>query len=139
MSGSPQSPFVWSGGINFTHRVASGDPTDTSVLVWTRAVPSPVAANPSTNPPVAPDQSVPVCVSYEMFSNEAMTGKAVASGQAFTSYDVDFTVKLDATGLHPDTQYWFQFSDCTNPSSKSPVGKTRTISSPNSMLVVHPC
>ncbi|KLO12363.1 hypothetical protein SCHPADRAFT_941275 [Schizopora paradoxa] len=125
------SPFVWSGGLNFTHRVASGDPLDTSLLVWTRAVPSPVAANPATNPPIAPDQSVPVCVSYELFDNDKLSGKPTSSGQAFTSYDVDFTVKLEATGLKPDTSYWFQFSDCTNSSSKSPVGKTRTISSPD--------
>lgn len=54
------------------------------------------------------------------------------SGQAFTSYDVDFTVKVEATGLKGDTKYWYQFADCTNPSSKSPVGATRTLPHPDS-------
>uniref|UniRef100_A0A0W0FWV4 Uncharacterized protein n=1 Tax=Moniliophthora roreri TaxID=221103 RepID=A0A0W0FWV4_MONRR len=27
------SPFIWTGGLNFTHSVASGDPSDTSVLL----------------------------------------------------------------------------------------------------------
>ncbi|KAI0312181.1 PhoD-like phosphatase-domain-containing protein [Amylostereum chailletii] len=57
-----------------------------------------------------------------------MQGPPVDSGQAFTSYDVDFTVKVEATGLLPDTKYFYQFSDCTNSSSVSPMGRTRTIS-----------
>ncbi|KAL5534899.1 hypothetical protein ACEPAF_2989 [Sanghuangporus sanghuang] len=125
------SPFIWSGGINFTHSVASGDPFDTSVLLWTRAVPSPYALNPLAPVGTIPDQSVPVCVSFSVFPNQALSGRPVFSGQAFTSYDVDFTVKVEATGLKPDTQYWFVFSDCTDPTNKSPVGKTRTFASPN--------
>ena len=46
--------------------------------------------------------------------------------------DVDFTLKVEATGLKPDTRYWFQFADCTNPKTVSPIGATRTLSSPNS-------
>ncbi|KAI5118113.1 hypothetical protein M0805_003467 [Coniferiporia weirii] len=125
------SPFVWNGGINFTHSVASGDPFDTSVLLWTRAVPIPFALNPASPPSTIPDQSVPVCVSFSVFSNERLSGHPVSAGQAFTSYDVDFTVKVEATDLQPDTQYWFVFGDCTNPSSMSPVGRTRTFASPD--------
>ncbi|KAF7294999.1 Alkaline phosphatase D [Mycena indigotica] len=115
------SPTVWSGGINFTHSVASGDPFDTSVLIWTRAFPL----------GAGPDQSVPVCVSYDVFSSPGMQGKPVQSDQAFTSWDVDFTVKFEVKGLKPDTQYSYVFSDCTNPATTSPVGKTRTLPSPN--------
>ncbi|KAI0686724.1 PhoD-like phosphatase-domain-containing protein [Cytidiella melzeri] len=115
------SPFIWNGGINFTHRVASGDPFDTSVLLWTRAFP----INGT------PDQSVPVCVSFQIFDNPSLKGKPIDSGEAFTSWDVDFTVKFEATGLKADTSYWYQFADCTSPSTKSVIGTTRTIPSAN--------
>ncbi|KAF8078013.1 PhoD-like phosphatase-domain-containing protein [Lyophyllum atratum] len=120
------SPFIWNGGVNFTHSVASGDPFDTSVLLWTRAIPVSPAGSTAQ-----PDQSVPVCISYKITTSEDLSGKVVDSGSAFTSYDVDWTAKVEATGLKPDTKYFFQFSDCTNPSSKSPIGTTRTIPSPN--------
>ncbi|GLB35018.1 putative phoD-like phosphatase, N-terminal domain [Lyophyllum shimeji] len=95
------SPFIWSGGLNFTHSVASGDPFDTSVLLWTRAVPVSPAGSTTL-----PDQSVPVCISYKITTSSDLSGNAVDSGSAFTSYDVDWTVK-------------------------SLVGKTRTIPSPD--------
>lgn len=53
------------------------------------------------------------------------------AGEAFTSYDVDWTVKVEATGLHPDTKYFYQFTDCVT-ESRSPIGATRTIASANS-------
>ncbi|TFY83234.1 hypothetical protein EWM64_g767 [Hericium alpestre] len=107
------------------HSVASGDPFDTSVLLWTRAVPLTNGTSPG------PDQSVPVCVSYKVFRSPSLSGRPVNSGEAFTSYDVDFTVKVEATGLKADMKYWYFFADCTNPSSVSPTGVTRTISHPN--------
>lgn len=53
-------------------------------------------------------------------------GSVVASGHAFTSYDVDFTVKVEATGLTALTPYSYQFANCAKPDQVSPVGKTRT-------------
>lgn len=41
-----------------------------------------------------------------------------------------FTVKFEVTGLKPDTQYFYVFEDCTNPSTVSPVGRTRTLPHP---------
>ncbi|KAJ7582787.1 PhoD-like phosphatase-domain-containing protein, partial [Mycena floridula] len=115
------SPFIWTGGVNFTHSVASGDPFDTSVLLWTRAV-------PISSTGTLPDQSVPVCVAYKISTDAHFT--TFETGQAFTSYDVDFTVKVEAANLKPDTHYFYQFSDCAT-SAVSPVGKTRTIASPD--------
>ncbi|TDL18783.1 hypothetical protein BD410DRAFT_728167 [Rickenella mellea] len=114
------SPNIYNGGVNFTHSVASGDPFDTSVLLWTRAVP--------IGP--APDQSVPVCVSFGIWTTSALSGKPVDAGQAFTSYDVDFTLKVEATNLKADTKYWYQFADCANSKTVSPIGATRTLASP---------
>ncbi|KAG8742992.1 hypothetical protein FRC10_000562 [Ceratobasidium sp. 414] len=116
------APSVWSGGITFTHNVASGDPLDTSVLLWTRAYPQ----------GSGPDQSVPVCVQYQVYDSEQLKGNVIAKGSAFTSWDVDFTVKVEANGLKADTWYWYArytFNDCTNPSTISPVGRTRTLAS----------
>ncbi|KAI5117204.1 hypothetical protein M0805_005174 [Coniferiporia weirii] len=123
------SPFVWSGGITFTHSVASGDPHDTSVLLWTRAVPTSYVLSPISAPPVIPDASIPVCVSFTVYTDSRLSGPPVAAGEAYTSYDVDFTVKVEAGGLRPDTRYWFRFADCTDPGSVSPVGRTRTFAS----------
>jgi len=124
------SPFVWSGGVNFTHSVASGDPLNNSVLLWTRAVPDEVAVLGQPVSSQSPE-SVPVCVQFVIHATPELSGRPIDSGQAFTSYDVDFTVKVEATGLKPDTKYFYQFADCTNTSSTSPVGTTRTISSPD--------
>ena len=99
---------------------------NSSVLLWTRAEP---LSEPSNN---QSPESVPVCLSWAIFDNEGLTGSPIDAGQAFTSYDVDFTLKVEAAGLQPDTQYWFHFADCTNSSSTSPIGRTRTISSPDS-------
>lgn len=126
-----KSPFVYSGGINFTHGVASGDPLDTSILLWTRAAPIGNAL---------PDISVPVCVSYAVWNTpgnnfgSVFGARPVATGTAFTSYDVDWTVKVEATNLSPDTSYTYQFADCTKKSTVSITGKTRTLASPNSMI-----
>ncbi|KAJ8521657.1 hypothetical protein ONZ45_g1680 [Pleurotus djamor] len=103
--------------------VASGDPFDTSVLLWTRAVP--VSASGAL-----PDQSVPVCISFKISTSSSLS-PVIDSGEAFTSYDVDFTLKFEATRLKPDTKYFFQFADCTNAESVSPLGTTRTLASPN--------
>ncbi|KAF8212314.1 PhoD-like phosphatase-domain-containing protein [Mycena galopus ATCC 62051] len=98
-----------------------GDPLDTSVLIWTRAFPL----------GAGPDQSVPVCVQYKVFASPAVQGKPIDSGEGFTTYDVDFTVKFEVSNLKPDTQYFYFFSDCTNPNTISPVGKTRTLPDPD--------
>ncbi|KAH8107538.1 PhoD-like phosphatase-domain-containing protein [Phellopilus nigrolimitatus] len=118
------SPFIYSGGINFTHGVASGDPFDESVLLWTRAAPVGTSL---------PDQSVPICVAYSVWQAGDLGGQPVTRGQAFTSYDVDWTVKVEAAGLHADTRYTYQFSDCTNSSSVSIIGTTRTFASPDTV------
>nr|BAL02928.1 PhoD-like protein [Pholiota nameko] len=87
------TPFIWGGGVNFTHAVASGDPFDTSVLLWTRAVPL------SSSSGALPNVDVPVCVAYQVGTNPDLTGRIISYGERFTSYDVDWTVKVEATGL----------------------------------------
>lgn len=91
-----QAPYVWNAGLKFTHSVASGDPWADSVLLWTRAVPltRDTPSNPS-NTPLLPDQSIPACVRYEIATDNNLQ-LVVNSGTAFTSADVDWTVKVSA-------------------------------------------
>jgi alkaline phosphatase D len=101
---------------------------DTSVILWARAI---VIPSSSSTPA---DLSVPICVSYKISSSQDLSNPA-DSGEAFSSYDVDYTVKVEATNLKPDTVYYYQFADCINPNTVSPTGKTRTIASPDSTLL----
>jgi alkaline phosphatase D len=118
----PRSLFRWN----------KGDPFDTSIILWTRAVPLPASDGE------LPSASIPVCVSYKIGTDQNLAGQPVNTGEVFTTYDVDFTVKVEATGLKADTQYFYQFADCTNAKTVSPIGVTRTLSSPNSESFVFP-
>ena len=91
--------------LNFTHGVASGDPHPDSVILWTRC--SPVYDDDKSNVTVTGtvplynhdteeyvDVSVaPVCVDYKVAKDSAMKN-VVSSGQAYTSSDIDYTVKV---------------------------------------------
>jgi len=91
----------------FLHGVASGDPTQNSVILWTRI------SNESADAPE---------ISYVLTSDIAMTD-VKSEGNIQTSADRDYTVKIDAEGLEPGTTYYYQF---THKGEKSPIGRTRT-------------
>ena len=103
----------------FGYGVASGDPTATSVIIWTRATPAPVDGVVA-----APGSGLgdPVRVRWTVCSDEEMTCP-VASGEVMTDVATDHTVKIDVTGLDPYTRYWYQFS---TDSDSSIVGRTQT-------------
>lgn len=98
------SPFDAS-QLNFTHGVASGDPYPDSVILWTRC--SPVYDDDHSNITVsglAPlyDHSTeryvsvstaPVCVDWQISTSPNMTNP-VNSGRAYTSSDIDYTIKV---------------------------------------------
>jgi alkaline phosphatase D len=50
----------------------------------------------------------------------------VSKGKAYTSADVDYTVKVIAEGLKPATVYYYSFSAC-NGAVKTVVGTTKTL------------
>jgi len=95
--------------LNFTHGVASGDPYPNSVILWTRCAPMQDDVNdnstvsgymPLYNPvPIynqtdtGPASTAPVCVSYKIATDNAFS-KVVDSGMAYTSSDVDYTLKV---------------------------------------------
>ncbi|KAL3425442.1 alkaline phosphatase [Phlyctema vagabunda] len=139
------TPSPWSPSqLNFTHGVASGDPYDTSVILWTRAAPT--ADNDKSNVTVEgyvplysheteryiSVSTAPVCVDWKVAETEAFED-VVAKGTAFTSSDVDFTVKVEAKGLQPYTRYYYQFNICDS-NNTSPVGRTKTTPSKGDKL-----
>lgn len=93
----------------FYHGVASGDPLQDRVIIWTR-----ITLDTPTDP---------VAVDWKIATDTGMTN-IVNSGSTSTNVGVDYTVKVDVTGLQPDTWYYYQFSYGTQ---KSLVGRTRTL------------
>ncbi|KAJ2984392.1 hypothetical protein NUW58_g6084 [Xylaria curta] len=124
--------------LNFTHGVASGDPYSDSIILWTRVAPSLAsdASNVTVEGPVPlyshdtetyikADPS-PICVDWAVFPKGGVHGSTVvASGRAYTTSDIDYTVKVEAKGLKPFTTYNYQFTICGS-KVKSPVGRTKT-------------
>lgn len=92
----------------FYHGVASGDPLSDRVILWTRVTPE----NNEKN----------ISVLWEIAADEEFQS-VVNSGNAETGPDHDYTVKVDALNLQPDTRYFYRFKAS---GSISPVGKTRT-------------
>ena len=123
--------------LNFTHGIASGDPYPDSVILWTRAAPmvdnddsnitiegTVPLYNHDTQSYVRASKS-PVCVSYVVATDKELID-VVTQGKGYTSSDIDYTVKVEATGLQPFTEYWYQFSVCGS-NNKSPIGRTKTV------------
>ncbi|KAF2767374.1 hypothetical protein EJ03DRAFT_329273 [Teratosphaeria nubilosa] len=148
---TPEKAFSAS-QINFTHGVASGDPYPNSVILWTRASPmlADVVSNstvsgyvPLYNPvPIAhvsgwdgqswsnrAISTAPVCLEFKVAKSNTFSD-VVSSGTAYTSSDVDYTVKVEAQNLAPFTQYYYQFNVCGS-NNTSPVGRTRTTPAPH--------
>jgi alkaline phosphatase D len=125
--------------LNFTHAVASGDPYEDSVILWTRISPSydddksnvtvsgPVALYNHDTEEYVSKSSAPVCVDWKISPTEDFNTTA-DSGTAYTSSDIDYTVKVEAKKLQPFTTYYYQFTVC-NSDNASPVGRTKTIPS----------
>lgn len=94
--------------VQFTHGVASGDPFATSVVLWTRAVPT--------------DTLSEVPVRWEVSKNEdfnQLSRQGLASGKR----DDDYTVKVIADSLEPGLTYYYRFYVGDQ---KSQIGRTRT-------------
>lgn len=119
--------------LSFTHGVASGDPYADSVILWTRA--SPMEDSVDDNSTVTgtvplynhgPKQvsTAPVCVEWRV-SEDANFEHCPSTGTAYTSSDVDYTVKVEAKKLKPFTRYYYQFNICGSDVS-SPLGQTKT-------------
>ncbi|WP_041796414.1 alkaline phosphatase D family protein [Modestobacter italicus] len=99
----------------FGFGVASGDPTATEVLLWTRVTPTPDAVPGS-------GVGLPTAVGWELAADEGFA-QVVASGTTTTDAGRDHTVKVVVSGLDPYTRWWYRF---TAGGETSPVGRTQT-------------
>jgi len=95
--------------VNFDYGVASGDPLADRVILWTRVTPL--------------ESATQVQVSWEVATDSEFT-QIVTKGSAPTTAERDYTLKVDAAGLTPDTSYYYRFS---SGSTRSAVGRTRTL------------
>ncbi len=89
------------------HGVASGDPLQDRVVIWTRVTPA----------------AGPVEVAWTMARDRDLAD-VVASGAALTDAARDFTVKVDVAGLEPGRAYHYGFAVG---GARSPVARTRTL------------
>lgn len=102
--GSSDSPMV-----NFDYGVASGDPLNDRVILWTHAK--------------LQDLSDAVNLTWQVAADLEFS-KILVSGSAQASSDTGYTCKVDATGLMPNQTYYYRFK--SGPHS-SPIGKTKTL------------
>ncbi|EGU6976598.1 alkaline phosphatase D family protein [Vibrio parahaemolyticus] len=93
--------------VSFVHGVASGDPTQTQVIIWTRVT---TAASY-------------VDVSWQVASDMEFLN-VVQSGVFTTDTGRDFTVKVDVQNLNANSQYYYRF---IVGEMMSEVGQTQTL------------
>ena len=96
--------------VSFLHGVASGDPLQDRIILWTRVTPK--EGFKGTIP-----------VAWEIASDADFRHK-VNSGVFNTNATRDFTVKIDASGLKPHTDYYYRFKVGNK---FSPIGRTHTL------------
>jgi alkaline phosphatase D len=99
----------------FSLGVASGYPSPSSVVLWTRLAPEPSQPGGGLDP-------VPVSVRWEIAHDEAMRSIA-ASGTTLASPDWAHAVHVEVRALEPGRWYWYRFAAAD---AQSPVGRTRT-------------
>lgn len=99
----------------FSLGVASGDPEPTSVILWTRLAPQPLAEDGGLPPIVIP-------VRWEVAEDERFA-RIVRSGKASAKPRWGHSVHVDVQGLRPDRSYYYRF---IAGGEASMVGRTRT-------------
>jgi alkaline phosphatase D len=98
----------------FTLGVASGDPTPTGVVLWTRLAIDPLNGGGMSRAPIQ--------VEWSIASDERMS-RIVSSGKAIAAAEWAHAVHVEVNGLEPHRWYWYQFRAG---GELSPIGRTRT-------------
>ncbi len=104
----------------FTLGVASGEPTRTSIVLWTRLAPSPMEPGGGLSPD-------PRAVRWELATDENMQ-RVLKHGEAVASSELAHSVHVDVQGLSPGREYWYRF---TAGGEESPVARTKTLPAGN--------
>lgn len=107
--------------VNFEHGVASGDPLQDRVILWTRLTPS--------------DSSVRLQVTWEIALDQQFK-QIIKTDKVTTAAVQDFTVKVDAIGLKPNQSYFYRFSFGDK---ISPIGQTKTLPTSTSKVSFAVC
>ena len=106
----------------FALGVASGDPTPTSVVLWTRL-------SPKLYEPMGGMDGSRVTLNWDVAEDEQFA-KIVQRGRATAVPELGYSVHVDVQGLQPDRWYFYRF---TLPAGSSPVGRTRTTPAADAM------
>lgn len=112
--------------VSYQHGVASGDPLQTKVILWTRLTVS--AVNGGRLVKKSNNNDLLLNVLWQV-SVDAKFETIVSQGIASTSAQRDYTVKVDADNLKPNNRYFYRF---LYKKSVSPTGHTRTLASASS-------
>ncbi|WP_010182545.1 alkaline phosphatase D family protein [Aquimarina agarilytica] len=99
----------------FYHGVASGDPLEDRVIIWTR---------------VTPEIDEAIEVTWKI-ATDTNFSNIVNSGSITTNAEKDYTVKVDVTGLSAATTYYYAFKAL---GTESIIGRTRTTPSSTDTL-----
>ena len=91
----------------FTHGVASGDPSQSSVVLWTRLTPS------------APSEPM---LSWQISEDSAFN--SFETGSIMSRQENDHCVKVVVNGLKPGKIYFYRFK---HKEQFSPIGRTKTL------------
>jgi alkaline phosphatase D len=98
----------------FSLGIASGDPTDRSVTLWTRLT------RERLNGPVEIDWIV---------ATDAGLKNVIKQGSILALPEAVHSVHVEVNGLAPDRWYWYRFKSGAD---LSPIGRTRTFPAPGS-------
>jgi alkaline phosphatase D len=99
----------------FSLGVASGDPTPSGAVIWTRLAPRPFE-------PEGGMTGVRVVVDWEVADDEGFS-TIVRRGRYAAAPELGHSVHVDVSGLRPDRWYHYRFHAGE---AKSPVGRLRT-------------
>jgi alkaline phosphatase D len=95
--------------------VASGDPTSSAVVIWTRLAPRPLE-------PEGGMAGLRTAVNWEVADDEQFS-RVVRRGRATASPELAYSIHIDVDGLTPDRWYFYRF---TSMDATSAVGRLRT-------------
>ncbi len=98
----------------FTLGVASGDPTSSGIVLWTRLAPEP------TDPSFLGPQTLPV--GWRIATDDQMR-RVVARGRARATAELAHSVHVEVDGLRSGADYFYQFDIG---GEQSPIGHFRT-------------
>ena len=99
----------------FAQGIASGDPTESAVVIWTRINDSSKTSHK---------------VSWSV-SRQADMKKPIQSGEVMTDASIDYTVKVDVQQLQAGQRYYYRFS---YGKADSPIGQTKTLPSDSNQI-----